>query len=146
MTLTTTRISEATMSTLRPGKSDSELLETTDVPTLLRYGLRGNGPHRTALFGDGAVTAAITLDRQGALPRSVSFLAKVVRSGGTRYAADLDEPLPGEAAQTIRAWLTGAAGVAPDVAGDDAVACWLEAVAAVMELRHEAGTAAASTW
>ncbi|MFJ9854715.1 hypothetical protein [Streptomyces sp. NPDC101150] len=134
------------MSTQRPGKSDSELLETTDVPTLLRWGLGVNGSHHTALFGDGAVAAAITLDRQGALPRSVAFLAKVVRSGGTRYAAELDEPLPGEAAHTVRAWLASAADVAPDVAGDDAVARWVEAVAAVMELRHEAGTATAPTW
>ncbi|MEU9112782.1 hypothetical protein AB0D04_13535 [Streptomyces sp. NPDC048483] len=83
------------MSTQRPGKTDSGLLETTDVPTLLRYGLDRNDPHRTALFGDGAIAAAITLDQKGALPRSLDFLAKVVRSGGTRYAADLDEPPPG---------------------------------------------------
>ncbi|MFJ9854978.1 hypothetical protein [Streptomyces sp. NPDC101150] len=114
---------------------------------LLRYGLGGNGPRRSALFGDGAVAAAITLDRQGALPRSVAFLAKVVRSGGIRYAADLDELLPGEAAaRTVRGWLTDAANVAPDVAGDDTVARWLDAVAAVLELRHEAGTAIAPTW
>ncbi|MEW9520902.1 hypothetical protein [Streptomyces tubercidicus] len=135
------------MSTQQPGKTDSELLETTDVPALLRHGLGANGPHRTAVFGDGAIAAAITLDRQGVLPRSVAFLAKVVRSGGTRYAADLDEPLPGETgARTVRAWLTDAAGVVQGVEGDETVARWLEAVAAVMELRHEAGTATAATW
>ncbi|MCZ1011234.1 hypothetical protein O1L68_36195 [Streptomyces lydicus] len=71
-----------------PGKTDDELA-TLDVTALLRYGIGFGGSHRTALFGDGAVGAAVVLDRQGVLPRAVAFLAEVVRSGGTGYAAAL---------------------------------------------------------
>lgn len=59
------------------------------TPAMLRYGLSFTGPHRTALFGDGAVGAAVLLDRLGVQPRAVAFLAKVVRGGasGTRVPA-----------------------------------------------------------
>ncbi|MET9833983.1 hypothetical protein ABZ078_32860 [Streptomyces sp. NPDC006385] len=76
------------------------------------------GPHRTALFGDGAVGAAVLLDRLGIQPRAVGFLAKVVRGGGVRYAAELPEPVPGdEAVSVVRAWLESAATAADGVDG-----------------------------
>lgn len=113
------------------GKTDDELA-ALDVPTLLRAGLTGER-HRE-LFGDGAVAAAIRLDRAGVLPRSVSFLAEIVRSGGSRYAAELPEPLP-QPAQTsvIRPWLDAASG-----SDGEQLARWLEAVAAVLALRANA--------
>jgi hypothetical protein len=114
------------------GKTDDELA-ALDVPTLLRAGL-DTGAGRTELFGDGAVAAAIRLDQAGVLPRSVTFLAEIVRSGGPRYAAELPEPLP-RPAQTsvVRPWLSAAAG-----ADGEELARWLEAVAAVLALRANA--------
>lgn len=118
-----------------PGKTDDELA-TLDVTALLRYGIGFGGTHRTALFGDGAVGAAVVLDRQGVLPRAVAFLAGVVRSGGTGYAAALPEPVSGDAAaQLVRGWLQSAASVVHAVEGDQDVARWLESVAALMALR-----------
>lgn len=118
-----------------PGKTDDELA-TLDVAALLRYGIGFGGSHRTTLFGDGAVSAAVVLDRQGVLPRAVAFLATVVRSGGTGYAATLPEPVPGDAAsQLVRGWLQSAAPLVRTVDGDQDVARWLESVAALMALR-----------
>lgn len=115
------------------GKTDAELAEL-DVVAALRAGLTGE--RRGALFGDGAVAGAIGLDRAGVLPRSVTFLADIVRSGGTGYAAGLSEPLP-TAGQTavIRPWLDAAAAVGPDLDAEERFARWLEAVAAILELR-----------
>ncbi|MGX1757907.1 hypothetical protein ACWIG5_13515 [Streptomyces lydicus] len=118
-----------------PGKTDDELA-TLDVTALLRHGIGFGGSHRTALFGDGAVGAAVVLDRQGVLPRAVAFLAEVVRSGGTGYAAALPEPVPGDAAAAlVRGWLQSAASVVRTVDGDQEVARWLGSVAALMALR-----------
>ncbi len=114
--------------------SDARLAEL-DVEVLLRFGLPLPGPHRATLFGDGAVAAAITVDRLGVLPRVLVFLGEVVRSGGTRYAAALPEPLPGPAAAVARGWLEAAAMVVGDATGDLLVVRWLEAVAAVLALR-----------
>ncbi|MEU9040541.1 MULTISPECIES: hypothetical protein [unclassified Kitasatospora] len=122
--------------------SDSHLAEL-DVEVLLRFGLPAPGPHRSSLFGDGAVAAAITVDRLGAMPRALVFLGEVVRSGGTRYAAALPEPLPGPAAAVARGWLEAASMVVGDATGDLLVARWLDAVAAVLALRinhHEANS------
>ncbi|WP_053111931.1 hypothetical protein [Kitasatospora sp. MY 5-36] len=58
---------------------------------------------------DGAVAAAITVDRLGTLPRALAFLGETVRAGGTRFAAALPEPLPGPAAAAARGWLEAAA-------------------------------------
>ncbi|MFG2533030.1 hypothetical protein [Streptomyces sp. NPDC048516] len=130
-----------------PGKTDDELA-TLDVAALLRYGIGFGGSHRTTLFGDGAVGAAVVLDRQGVLPRAVAFLAEVVRSGGTGYAAALPEPVPGDAAaQLVRGWLQSAASVVRTVEGDQDVARWLESVAALMALRltYRARTAGPGT-
>jgi hypothetical protein len=124
------------MSTLPPSRTDDELAGA-DLPSMLRYGLAFPGPYRTALFGDGAVGAAVLLDRQGVRPRAVAFLAKIVRSGGTRYAAELTEPVPGEEASAmVRSWLESAATVAKGVDGDESAARWLDAVAGILALRH----------
>ncbi|MGW2571251.1 hypothetical protein [Streptomyces sp. NPDC001537] len=122
--------------TSRPGRTDDELAHS-DIPAMLRYGLSFAGPHRTALFGDGAVGAAVLLDRLGIQPRAVAFLAKVVRSGGVRYAAELPEPVPGEeAVSMVRAWLEAAATAADGIDGDEEAASWLEAVAELLSLRR----------
>ncbi|MFB6435671.1 hypothetical protein ACFCVY_02660 [Streptomyces sp. NPDC056411] len=118
-----------------PGKTDDELA-ALDVAALVRYGFGFGGPHRATLFGDGAAGAAVALDRQGVLPRAVAFLAAIVRSGGTAYAAELPEPVPGDAAvQLVRGWLESAASVVRTVDGEQDVARWLESVAALMALR-----------
>ncbi|HWM05870.1 MAG TPA: hypothetical protein VNP92_26305 [Actinophytocola sp.] len=116
------------------GRTDAQLAEL-DVEAMLRAGL-GAEADRTALFGDGAVAGAILLDRVETIPRSVSFLAELVRRGGTAHAAELPEPLP-TAAQTdvIRPWLAAAAATATGPSGDERAARWLEAVAAVLALR-----------
>jgi hypothetical protein len=118
------------------GKTDAELA-ALDVLTLLRSGLGDDAAGRGDLFGDGAVAAAIALGEVSVLPRSVAFLAEIVRSGGTRYAAELPAPLPfAEQADVIRPWLAAAAEVAG--VADEQVARWLEAVAAVLALRANA--------
>ncbi|MGW2831554.1 hypothetical protein [Streptomyces sp. NPDC001286] len=126
----------STSQTSPPGRTDDELAQS-DIPAMLRYGLSFAAPHRTALFGDGAVGAAVLLDRLGIQPRAVAFLAKVVRSGGVRYAAELREPVPGDdAASMVRTWLESAATTADGVDGDEQAARWLEAVAELLGLRH----------
>ncbi|MFF4378068.1 hypothetical protein [Kitasatospora sp. NPDC001547] len=123
-------------------KGDDELLRL-DVSAMLRYGLAFAGPHRAALFGEGAVAAALAADRLGVLPRSLTFLAEVVRSGGARYAADLAEPLPGaEPARLARDWLGSAATTVTTVDGDQLLARWLEAVAEILGMRRDARAAA----
>ncbi|MEU6235206.1 hypothetical protein [Kitasatospora sp. NPDC047058] len=118
-------------------KTDDELRQL-DVPALLRYGLAFAGPHRAALFGEGAVAAALAADRLGVFPRSVSFLAEVVRRGGARYAAGLTEPLPGaEPTLLAREWLSSAAATVTTTEGDQLLARWLDAVAEILGLRRE---------
>lgn len=120
-----------------PGRTDDELA-ALDPATMLRYGLSFAGAHRTALFGDGAVCAAVRLDRLGVQPRAVAYVAKIIRSGGIRYAAGLPEPVPGdEAAELVRSWLESASGVATGIDGDETCARWLEAVAELLALRHD---------
>ncbi|MFG3225799.1 hypothetical protein ACGF07_13595 [Kitasatospora sp. NPDC048194] len=114
--------------------SDDRLAEL-DIGVLLRFGLPAPGVVRSTLFGDGAVAAAIVADRLGVLPRAVAFLGEVVRAGGTAFAAELPEPLPGPAAAAARDWLAAAATVVQDPTGDQLVARWLDAVAAVLALR-----------
>ncbi|WP_259370582.1 WXG100 family type VII secretion target [Streptomyces sp. SCUT-3] len=90
---------------------------------MIRYGLSLGGAHRTALFGDGAVAGAVAADRLGVQPRSVAFLAEVVRSGGAAYAAALPEPLPGGAPSRLAGeWLDAASSVVRDVDGDETAA------------------------
>jgi hypothetical protein len=121
-------------------RTDAELAQL-DVAALLAAGLGeqagggelGERAARGELFGDGAVAAAIALDGVDVIPRSVTFLAEIVRSGGVRYAAELAEPLPRAAqAAVIRPWLSAASVPSAD---DEQVARWLEAVAAVLALR-----------
>ncbi|WP_244215541.1 hypothetical protein [Kitasatospora purpeofusca] len=121
------------MNTPQP-RSDSRLAEL-DIEILLRFGLPNPGPHRSTLFGDGAVAAAITVDRLGVVPRALTFLGEVVRAGGTRFAAALPEPLPGPAAAAARGWLEAASTVVQGPQGDQLVARWLDAVAALLALR-----------
>jgi hypothetical protein len=111
-------------------------LASLDVPELVRTGL----PTRSAaLFGDGAVAAAILLDRAAVIPRSVTFLAEIVRSGGTQYAAGLPEPLPLPAqTSVIRPWLAAAASVVSSVDDDDAFERWLKAAATLLAARRAA--------
>ncbi|MGO1050633.1 hypothetical protein [Crossiella sp. CA198] len=74
--------------------SDTELARTdiaSELGRVLAEHAEGAG---SALPGDLAVAAAITLGRLGTLPRSLTFLAEIVRSGGISYAAELSEPLP----------------------------------------------------
>ncbi|MFE6872746.1 hypothetical protein ACFVFS_40165, partial [Kitasatospora sp. NPDC057692] len=115
-------------------QSDSRLAEL-DVEVLLRFGLPNPGPHRSTLFGDGAVAAAITVDRLGVMPRALTFLGEVVRAGGARFAAALPEPLPGPADAAARGWLEAASMVVQGPQGDEMVARWLDAVAALLALR-----------
>lgn len=118
-----------------PGRTDDALAQS-DVAAMLRYGLSFGGAHRTALFGDGAVAAAVRLDRLGVPPRAVAFLAKTTRAGGVRYAAGLEEPVAGaDAAGTVRSWLETAATVVSGPDGDENVAGWLQAVADILALR-----------
>ncbi len=114
--------------------TDAELA-ALDIPELLRAGLTEETQHR-ALFGEGAVGAAVVLDRLHVIPRSLTYLASVVRAGGVRVAAGLAEPLP-EAEQTeaVRPWLSTAADTVTTVDGDEDVARWLEAVATIVTAR-----------
>jgi hypothetical protein len=176
------------------GRTDRELAEL-DVPALLRAGLAdraglagrarlagGGGPagggglagsaglaggHGPAgvLFGDGAIAAAIAADRLGVQPRSLTFLAEVVRRGGIGYASALAEPLPGaDRTALARSWLAAVDPPSPerDAAEPerdapsperDAAECdrsdefarWLDAVAVILGLRqHSAPPAGAA--
>ncbi|AZQ35818.1 hypothetical protein EJ357_21905 [Streptomyces cyaneochromogenes] len=121
-------------------RTDDELIAATDIGTLLLYGLTRDAFH-TALFGDGAVAAAVTLDRLGVLPRSVAFLADTVRAGGVRYVAELSEPLPSpEASQVLRGWLRTAADVAAGPDAENRVARWLDTVAELIGARRDSRT------
>ncbi|GAA1808146.1 hypothetical protein HC028_21600 [Planosporangium flavigriseum] len=125
------------------GRTDRELADL-DVPALLRDGLAAGGPANTELFGDGRIAAAIAADRAGVRPRSLAFLAEVVRRGGIGYAAQLPEPLPGaERTALAREWLTAATPVAgaeavPGEEADEEFARWLEAIAVVLGVRQHA--------
>ncbi|MFJ3990495.1 hypothetical protein ACIPWY_17845 [Streptomyces sp. NPDC090032] len=117
-------------------RTDDEVLAATDVPTLLRHGL-ARETFRTALFGDGAIAAAVTLDRLDVLPRSVTYVAKIVRAGGLAYAAALPEPLPSrEASACLLDWLETAAQAAEAPDDETRAARWLETVAEIVAMRR----------
>ncbi|MEV1022859.1 hypothetical protein [Streptomyces sp. NPDC050264] len=120
-----------------PDRTDDELARL-DITALLRHGLTAeSGTRRTALSGDGAVAAAVILDRLGTEPRSVAFLADTVRAGGLARAAELPEPLPRrEAAVFVREWLRAGSELAGGVTVDDTAATWLHAVATIIELKQ----------
>ncbi|MFH8736930.1 hypothetical protein [Streptomyces sp. NPDC017964] len=120
----------------RAPRTDDEVLAATDVPTLLRHGL-ARDTFRTALFGDGAIAASVTLDRLGVLPRSVTYVAQIVRAGGLAYAAALPEPLPSrEASACLRNWLETAAQAAEAPDDETRAARWLETVAEIVAMRR----------
>jgi hypothetical protein len=113
------------------GRTDRELAEL-DVPALLRDGLTGGTESAGELFGDGAIAAAIAADRLSVQPRSLTFLAEIVRRGGVGYAAELSEPLPGaDRTALARSWL-----VAVDAEHSDGFARWLDGVAVILGLRQ----------
>lgn len=117
-------------------RSDRELADL-DVPALLRDGLAAPGAARSELFAAGAIAAAVAADRLGARPRSLTFLAEVVRRGGLGYAARLPEPLPGpERGALARSWLAAPTGTGPDT--DEEFARWLDAVAVILGVRQHA--------
>ncbi|WP_228824086.1 hypothetical protein [Nocardia blacklockiae] len=117
--------------------SEAELA-AFDIAGMLVTGLSGDSEAvRRDLFGIGAVGAAVVLDRAGTQPRSVAYLADVVRAGGCRFAAELEEPLPEPAqAVTVRPWLRAVVGVAESVNTDDLLADWLRAVATILAVRR----------
>ncbi|MCU7727730.1 hypothetical protein ODJ79_28770 [Actinoplanes sp. KI2] len=97
-------------------------------------------------FTEALVPAALQADRAGVIPRSLTFLAEIVRRGGVAYAAELAEPLPTpEQTELVRPWLQQlgglpqAGGVAP-VGGlpqvDERLARWLDGVATIIEARR----------
>jgi|SRR4051812_21390822 hypothetical protein len=99
--------------------TDEQFLEL-DVPAAIAAG---------RLSGETMVAAAIRADRLDVLPRSLTFLAEVVRRGGAAYAAGLPEPLPTpEQSELAKTWL--------ESADDVGFARWLDGVAAVLEARR----------
>jgi hypothetical protein len=81
--------------------------------------------------GDSTVAAAVRLHRLDTQPRSLTFLAEIVRRGGVLYAANLPEPMPTpEQSALVRDWLGAGAG------RDEAFARWLDAVALVLDARR----------
>ena len=70
-------------------RTTDEELRALDIPLLIRYGLTLGGAHRTALFGDGAVAAALAAEDHHVYPRGVAYLGEVVRRGGIAAAAEL---------------------------------------------------------
>jgi hypothetical protein len=109
-------------------------LAALDVPALLRTGLPGD----PRLFADGAIAGALAAGRLEVLPRSLTFLAEIVRRGGVAYAATLPEPLPTpEATELARTWLAAAAEVTglPQLELSAATARWLDAVALIVNAR-----------
>jgi hypothetical protein len=102
-------------------RSDEESV-LADVPALLASGR----------FADALVPAALQADRLGVQPRSLTFLAEIVRRGGTGYAAALPEPLPSpEQAALVRPWLLPI--------DDEHLARWLDGVATIVESRRISG-------
>jgi hypothetical protein len=69
-------------------------------------------------FADALVPAALQAGRLGVRPRSLTFLAEVVRRGGAAWAAALAEPLPDQdQTHLVRPWLLAATpptGTLPD--------------------------------
>ena len=78
-----------------------------------------------------AVAAAIQANRLGVQPRSLTFLAEIVRRGGVSYAARLPEPMPTtDQSALLRPWLNASG------EQDEALARWLDAVALALDARR----------
>ena len=101
------------------GRPDSATLHD-DVAALLSAGR----------MAEALVPAALQADRLGVQPRSLTFLAEIVRRGGIAYAAELAEPMP-KPVQTalVRPWL---------LASKDGIrlARWLDGVAVLITARR----------
>jgi hypothetical protein len=118
--------------------TDDRLL-TLDVGAMIAAGLapeEARPEHaRRWLFAEGAVAAAIRADAAGVRPRSLTFLAEIVRRGGSAYAAQLLEPLPtAEQTAVCRPWLVAAAAAAAEES--PVFARWLDAVAMILDARQ----------
>jgi nucleotide-binding universal stress UspA family protein len=101
---------------------DEQLLDV-DVPAAVAAG---------RLSGDPIAAAAIQADRLDVLPRSLTFLAEIVRRGGISFAANLPEPMPTpEQSALARSWLAAGAG-----SDEIRIARWLDAVAVVLGARR----------
>lgn len=121
---------------MTPDPRTDEQLRTVDVPAELAVALRaGRAP-----AGEVTVAAALAAERHDVRPRSLTFLAEVIRRGGLGYAVTLPEPLPEpEQAALASNWLTAAASVEdPGPTHDETVARWLENVALVLAARRQA--------
>jgi len=115
-------------------RPDAELAGL-DVPQLLRSGL----PSDPRLYADGAIAAALAADRLGVEPRSITYLAEIVRRGGIEFASTLPDPLPTpEQTELAKSWIDAAAEVrwADGFEGGEALARWLDAVAVVLSARR----------
>src|SRR4051812_37386664 len=106
-------------------RTDEEML-AVDVPAHIRDHLAGgSGPAGAAIDGDATVAAAIAADRLGVYPRSLTFLAEVVRRGSRAYAVDLTDPLPTpEQVELARPWLSAAAQAPASFDLDEVFARW----------------------
>lgn len=114
--------------------NDADLADL-DIAALLREGL----PHDPRVFAEGAIAAAIELDRLGVPPRSITFLAEILRRGGVDYGAKLQEPLPTpESAELAKAWLEAATEVEwrDNFEGGNIMARWFDAVALLVNARR----------
>jgi hypothetical protein len=114
-------------------RTDADLAGV-DVLEALRDGLGTTGAAHRHLFGDAAIAAALAADRLAVAPRSMTFLAEIVRRGGVGYAADVEVALPTpEQSALARSWLAAVRAL-PSV--DEACASWLEAVAKILHVRQ----------
>jgi hypothetical protein len=101
-------------------RTDDEAI-TFDVAALLAAGR----------FTEALVPAALQADRLDVIPRSLTFLAEIVRRGGVGYAARLAEPLPTlEQTELVRPWLEQSG------TADERLARWLDGVATIIEARR----------
>lgn len=116
--------------------SDTEMA-SFDITAMVRHATTGENPvAQRHLFSVGAVGAAVILDRVHTIPRSVTYLAEIVRAGGTRAAAELAEPLPlADQSAAVRPWLATAADSDAGIVTDDLLYRWLRAVATVLAFR-----------
>jgi hypothetical protein len=121
-----------------PRLTDAELL-SLDVPALLAVAFRAG----TRIDGTVTVAAALAAARVGTEPRSLTFLAEIVRRGGVGYAAQLAEPLPTPAQCALAvSWLAAAGSGTGDAVRDEAVARWLDNVATVLGVRRRSASPA----
>ena len=119
---------------IRPETTTDQQLLALDLGAVIADGLTAQAPAQARrLFAEGAVAAAIHADAADVLPRSLTFLAEIVRRGGIAYAAGLPSALPApEPAALAQSWIAAAL-----PAGDASTfARWLDAVAAIVEVRR----------